>query len=236
MGCDSAENAWPRIEREGILRVGLDPSYPPFENLVDDQLIGIDIDLMRAIGAELDLDVHFDIIGYDGLYDALLTGRVDVLASALLIDETRTRDFAYSDPYFNAGQLLVTPPQSPISNPQSLTTQTVAVELGAEGHVVATQFQQQSPNLTIATYGTANDALQAVLAGEADAAISDSISIYLRLPSQPDLRVLIDEPLTVDPYALVVRAEDGGLLRKLNEALEVVEVDLILGAWFSAES
>lgn len=213
------------------MRVGLDPSFPPFETLENDQLVGIDVDLANAIGDELGLDVHFDIIGYDGLHDALLTGRVDVLASALIIDETRTKEFAYSEPYFNAGQLLVTRSEQPISEFQS---QTIAVELGAAGHVVASQLQQQSPSLTIATYTTPMDTLQAVLNGNADAAISDSTTVLLFTAAQSGLAI-DDAPLTVDPYALVVRAEDAVFLKKLDEALDQVDVEHILANGFSAE-
>lgn len=214
--CQSGADSWQQITQRGTLRVGLDPTYPPFENLDGDDLSGIDIDLMRALGEEIGLEIQFDFIGYDGLYDALLTGRVDVLASALIVDETRTKEFAYSQSYFNAGQVLVVAANSQVESMADVDA--VAVELGAAGHVVATQ-EQQLRDLTILTYGTADEALNALLTGEAAAALTDSISAGLYLVSQPELTVA-DEAVTVEPYALVTRATDATLLRNLNAALQ----------------
>ncbi|MFH1086070.1 MAG: hypothetical protein V1772_09945, partial [Chloroflexota bacterium] len=40
-----ADESWARVQREGVLRVGMDASYPPFE-LVDDagRFSGLDVD------------------------------------------------------------------------------------------------------------------------------------------------------------------------------------------------
>ncbi len=215
--CSSSADSWSQIERRGQLRVGVDPSYPPFESLVDDQLVGIDIELMRAIGEELGMPIAFDVIAYDGLYDALLTKRVDLLASALIIDQARTRDFRYSAPYFNAGQVLVTPAASEISRFDAVTADMpLAVEVGAAGHLYASE---QHPPLDIIPYPSADDALHAVTNGEAAAALTDSISARLFVADNAAVRIA-DDAVTVEPYALVTRSDDALLLTHIDNALE----------------
>ncbi|HFC11756.1 MAG TPA: amino acid ABC transporter substrate-binding protein [Anaerolineae bacterium] len=216
LSCTTKNATWQRIEQNGILRVGLDPSYPPFENLLDDQLVGIDIDLLNAMGDGLGLTVQFDIIGYDGLYDALLTGRVDVLASALIIDETRTKEFAYSDSYFNAGQVLVTAVGSAI---EQLDGQVVAVELGAGGHVVATERQKQGATFEIVVFDSAENALLALTQNKATVTLTDSVSARLFIAQHPNLQIS-DPAITVEPYALATRRADKQLLAKLNTRLQ----------------
>ena len=94
------------IRQRGVLRVGLDASFPPFESLDEDgQVVGLDADIARAIADDLGVEVQFVNIGFDGLYDALLIKRVDVLLSGLPVDPYRTGDVAYSANYFNAGQV-----------------------------------------------------------------------------------------------------------------------------------
>ena len=234
VGCQSGASRWAQIEREGVLRVGLDPTYPPFENLVDGELEGLDIDLMQQVGDRLGLDVHFDIIGYDGLYDALLTGRVDVLASALIVDETRTREFAYSEPYFNAGELLVVRADSQIRDKTDLADRVVAVELGAAGHVVATEWQNSAETVQILPLDTADAALQAVANQDADAAIINAVSGQIGVVANPALQIA-NPAVTVEPFALVVRSEDGQLLRNLNRVLnqmsETGALDLLITKW-----
>lgn len=221
--CTSSTQAWQRIQSTGTLRVGLDPTYPPFETADDGELRGIDIDLAHAIGRELGLDVEFVYFGYDGLYDALVTEQVDVLISALVIRSDQTRDFAYSEPYFNAGQILAVSRQNPdIGAMEDLSGRTLAVELGAQGHVIATEWQRRLPNLAVEPYQTPVEALDAVAQARADAVLIDAISAHLYVAHDDALR-LLDPPITVEPFAMVVRIDDEQLLQELNRALETLE-------------
>ena len=96
------------VQATGELRVGLDASFPPFESLdANGNIVGFDPDLARAIAGKLGAEPVFVNIGFDGLYDALLADRVDVIISGLPYDPRRTQDVIYSQPYFNAGQVLV---------------------------------------------------------------------------------------------------------------------------------
>lgn len=220
--CTGDSDAWQRIQSGGVLRVGLDPTYPPFETADGGELRGIDVDLARAIGEQLDLDVQFVYFGYDGLYDALATEQVDLLISALVIRPDQRRDFAFSDPYFNAGQRLVASQSGDIAGMDDLSGRTLAVELGAQGHVTATEWQRRIPDLTIRPYQTSQEALDAVASGAAGAALVDGISAHLHLAQHPTLHIL-EPPVTVEPYAIVVRIEDERLLQELNKALETLE-------------
>ncbi|MBK8902247.1 MAG: amino acid ABC transporter substrate-binding protein [Anaerolineaceae bacterium] len=235
IGCQTADNSWERVQAAGVLRVGLDPTYPPFE--VDDggNLVGLDIDLAKAIADDLGLDVQFVYFGYDGLYDALATEQVDVLISALVIIPERTRDFSYSEPYFNAGEILIVPADNEtIETMADLGGQTLAVELGSLGHVEATEWGKQVADLKILTFPTAAEAMTAVQQGEAHAALTDAISGRLFLRDHDGLKRL-PQSVTVEPFALVVRSEDRQLLAVLNQSLATLQqsgqLDQIEAKW-----
>lgn len=237
VACTGGEGTtWRRIEREGVLRVGVDPTFPPFANADGEQLEGLDVDLLRALAADHGLEAEFVYFGYDGLYDALGTGLVDVLASALVVRIEQTRDYAYSEPYFNAGQYLVVPTGSAdVRNMEDLTGHRLGVELGAEGHVVATEWQRRLQRLTINPYDSPAAALDALAAAEVDAVLVDAISARLYPAVGTSLR-LLPEPVTVEPFALVVRKDDEVLLEKLNESLAALadsgQLDRIVDKWF----
>jgi polar amino acid transport system substrate-binding protein len=226
--CAPADDSLSRVQESGTLRIGLDPTYPPFELADDSGLSGLDVELANSLSDGLGVVPAFTYFGYDGLYDALLTGQVDVLLSALVISPERTRDFAYSRPYYDAGQILIVHAASPIRTSADLTTGRVAVELGALGHVEALALAQTLPGLTVIPHGSAAEALDALAAGEADAALVDSISgrLYLRdrPPDAPALRRL-PELVAAEPFALVVRSEDVALLRQLNAQLAAMAAD-----------
>ena len=221
--CKLPDDSWERVQNGGVLRVGLDPTYPPFE--VDDGggVYGLDVDLAKAIAADLGLEVQFVYFGYDGLYDALGTEQVDVLISALVIMVERTRDFAYSEPYFNAGEILIVPAgNETIETMADLGDQTVAVELGSLGHVEATEWAKRVAGLEISTFSTADEAITAVQQGHADTALTDAISGRLFLRDHDGLKRL-PESVTVEPFALVVRREDRQLLTMLNQSLATLQ-------------
>ncbi|MDT8307760.1 MAG: ABC transporter substrate-binding protein [Anaerolineae bacterium] len=236
--CSSDKGAtWRRIQESGTVHIGVDPTYPPFATLHGETVVGIDADLGRALAADLGLEATFSFVGYDGLYDALATGQVDLLIAALVVRPEMTRDFAYSQPYFNAGEVLVVPRQeNGLSGIGEMAGKRLAVELGAEGHVIATQWQRRLANLDVEPYETAGEAVQAVRAGAADAAIVDAISAALDAP--PDLAIA-GEPLSEKPFAIVFRIEDEQLQEAVGDSLQRLArdgtLDAILARWLGGE-
>lgn len=237
-GCREADESWSRVQRANTLVVGLDPTYPPFAFEINGDLQGIDVDIARMLADELNVEVQFIWFGYDGLYDGLATKQVDILISGLIIDPGRTQDFAYSEPYFNAGEQLVIPTEEKeISSMRDLNGRSLAVELGAQGHVEATKWQRSSGDITIIPYETAADALTAVLNQEAHAALTDAITVRIFLGAHQGLTA-VGPAITTDPFAIVVRHEDKELLKQINLALEQIEasgkLEQILQHWFES--
>lgn len=224
VGCTPESDAWQRIALSGVLRVGIDPTFPPFAVAEGDRLEGLDVDLARALAEELDLEAQFTYFGYDGLYDALATEQVDVLISALVIAPERTKDIAYSTAYFDAGQFLfVSETLAGFHGMDELEGKTVAVELGALGHVLAEEWQGRLRKLTVQPYASAVEALAAVAAGQADAALVDSVSGRLFLRDQPADApglIMVNEAVATEPYAMATRIDDVMFLRELNAALQ----------------
>jgi ABC-type amino acid transport substrate-binding protein len=229
VACRTIDDRWDAIAESGILRIGLDPTYPPFETAVGDEVYGLDVDLARLLAQDLGLEPQFIYFGYDGLYDALTTGQVDVLISALVIAPERTRDIAYTPAYFDAGQFLyfVQESNDTIRSVNDLANLTLAVELGALGHVSALELQRQNPGLEIVPFPSAHDALEALIGRTVDAALIDQVSarLYMRekeLPQTVSLKQLPD-PIMSEPYAIAVRIGDQTLLEKLTASLNALK-------------
>lgn len=239
--CSRPDNTWARVREIGAMRVGMDASFPPFEAVgVDGALIGLDVDLARELGRRLGVKVQFVAnLPYDGLYDALAVGRVDVVISALVVNPDRMADFAYSASYFDAGQMLVVRASSvsPISSGDEegsikemidLANRSLAVEFGTQGDLEARKWVRRLPNLTIVSHETALDALTAVVEGRADAALVDHVSA-LGAGSGGDL-MIVGEPIVEELYAVAVHRDSRYLLRAINDALADMETDGTLEA------
>jgi len=235
-GCAAPADAWERVQQSGVLRVGMDASFLPFE-FVDEEgsLVGFDVDLAREIAARLGVEAVFVAnLPYDGLYDALTAGQVDVVISALYLDPEREGAFAYSTPYFNAGQVLVVAEGTEgIVAVDDLAGRTVAVEFGSAGDVEARQLS----GVTVLPCETAADALAQVAAGRADVALVDHLSALTGGAGAGGGLRIVGPPVTDEPYAAAVRRESRGLLRAINEALAQMAADGTLDClereWFS---
>jgi ABC-type amino acid transport substrate-binding protein len=128
-------------------------------------------------------------------------------------------DFAYSVSYFNAGQVLVADQGQMIGDPPDLEGRTIAVELGAQGHLLATTWQRSIPDLNIQVKDSSEEALSSISNDDVDAAVVDHVSARLHREQTPNLQIhTLDE--ASEPYALVVRVEDQQLLDELNQTLD----------------
>jgi ABC-type amino acid transport substrate-binding protein len=218
---------WARIRQTGAWRVGMDPSFPPFETLdaATGQPVGFDVDLARAIAERWGVRVELIAVGFDQLVDAVAIHRVDSAVSALPVMEHRAREVAFSAPYFEAGIFLVAAAGGTIGRPEDLAGKRIAVEWGSEGDAQARLLGRRlNGALRLALRETAADALAAVLAGDADAAVVDAIS--LALFDGPGRRLTaVGEPLRRDPYVILMPADAPWLRQAVNEALADFQAD-----------
>ncbi len=171
----------------GKIVVGIDGSYPPFASIDSDgQLTGIDVEVARALGEKLGLSVRFVNMGYDGLYDSLRAGQVDVLISALLVDPQRTADVYYSWAYYNAGLILVSPSAARLDSMRDMAGRRLAYAYGSSADAEARAWSRRIAAFERRPYETARDALDAVRLGHADAALVDATSGRQYLSAHPD--------------------------------------------------
>lgn len=88
-----------------VLKVGTEPSFPPFEMQASDGkgLTGFDIDLFKAIGEEANLKIQFQSMPFDGLIPALQSQTIDAAISGMTISAERAQTVDFSRPYFQSG-------------------------------------------------------------------------------------------------------------------------------------
>ncbi len=241
--CVRSDDTWERIREVGVLRVGMDASFPPFEYVAaDGTLAGFDVDLARELGRRLGVEIEFVAnLPLDGLYDALEVNRVDVVISALVVNPDRMSDFGYSAHYFDAGQVLALSPSVPsaggeiIEEMGDLDGCTLAVEFGTQGDMEARKWTRRLPDLTVTHYETAAEALMAVTAGEANAALVDHVSALMAGGGL----TIVEQSVVEELYAVGVHRRSRYLLRAINDVLaEMAEdgtLDALVDEWLERE-
>lgn len=202
----------------GTLRVGVDPSNPPFA-FIDEQgdLRGFEIDLAQAIAASLGVPLQFVTLGFDGLYDALASDRTDILIAGVTVDTGRIGGILYSRPYFDVGLLLVSDDPAHVTMAR-MSGRRLAYEYGSIGDSEAHVWLRRVAPFTLMPYQEPGQALDAVRLGDADAAISDAVTLAAYRRTHPDWQ-LYTSLLQPAPLAIVTRGDRPQIAVMIDHAL-----------------
>jgi polar amino acid transport system substrate-binding protein len=203
----------------GVLRVGVDPSSPPFAYYdADGALVGLEIDLAQALGEQLGVPVQLVALGFDGLYDALRADQADVLIAAISPDPQRTADVIYSRPYFDNGLLLVSPTDEPLPDMSAVAERNLALAFGSSAHAEADRWLRRIATFAIRPYELPSYTLDAVRLNQADAALVSATDTLLYLRAHPDWQAHTVY-VTHAPYVAAISGRNGRLAAAIDDAM-----------------
>ncbi len=147
--------------------IGTDTTFAPFEFTNESgDLVGIDMDLLRAIAENQGFDVEIRQLGFDAAVQALQSNQVDAVMAGMSITEERQQTFDFSDPYFTSGVQLGVLESSDIESLDDLDGKTVAVKTGTQGQTFAEENADEY-GFRITPYQDTTDMVDAVKAGQA---------------------------------------------------------------------
>ena len=219
------DEAWARVQSSGVIRFATDASYHPFEGVGSDGVFyGLDVDVARDVARRLGARAEFLNAGMDALYDVLRVGQADASISALPVDPAREGPWAYSQPYFDAGLVLVAREDDVRLEIGDWAGRLIAVALGSEGDAWLRSYRRRAVGTSAAHFDSALDAARAVEEGQADGAIVDGVAARQLLAAQFD-RLRIAGQLTHEPYAIAVWSSSFELLAAIDAALAGMEAD-----------
>jgi len=104
-----AGEALATVEKNGVLKIGLEGTYPPF-SFADENgaLAGFEVELAKAIAKQLGVEAKLQPTKWDGILAALESKRLDVVINQVTISEERRKKYDFSTPYTVSGiQALV---------------------------------------------------------------------------------------------------------------------------------
>jgi len=232
------DTTWQAMQERGTWRVGLDPSFPPFEMLDQEgRPVGYDVDLAQALAKTWGLEAEIVAVGFDSLPDTLKAGKIDSIVSAYPFDERLTQDYAFSAPYFDAGVRLAVRAGSPITTVADLSGRRVGVEWGSMGDMLGRQMQRDGVDVTLVSLETPADLLEALASKqEVDAIFIDNVALRQAQGAGRQI-VAVDEPLESVPYVIVMPLRAAELHRNLEASLKLLQANGHLAnlenTWFS---
>jgi ABC-type amino acid transport/signal transduction systems, periplasmic component/domain len=224
-----------RVGAQEIL-AGCNAEFPPFEMTDDNnEIIGFDVDIVKAVGKAAGMDVRMHHQSFDTLIPSLDVGRLDVVISGMTITDARLEKVEFSDPYYNAAQVVVVRKGDEADNTMdAIKGKVVGVQLGTTGAVMSEQAMGEN-NMNLKQYRHYNEAFADLGHGRLDAIVVDLpvAQAYLR---KLDGLVISSEPMSEEQYGIAIKKGNLELLGKINQGLKAIresgEYDRIVDKWF----
>ena len=225
-----------KIKTQDKIIVGTDATYPPMENIDEEgNFIGMDIDIAREIASDLGVRAEFRNIIWEEIFDTLLRGEVDMLISSITITSERTEKMAFSDPYFNAGQVIVTiiDKVDEIRGVEDMAGKKLGVQIETTSQIEAQKYTDPEQVIAFKNYDLAKEEL---LKGRIDAIIIDYPAAVGMVSKEKTLKI-IGEPFTQEFYGIAVRKEEKALLGEINKTIRRLkrenELERIMRRWLT---
>jgi len=214
-------NAW------GItsVTVGTNAEYPPFEFMdATGNLIGFDVDIMNTIAQRVGFEIEWVNTRWDGIFVALASGEFDCVASAATITNEREEIVDFSDPYFNAGQMIAVRKDraDDIRSAEDLPGLKIGVQGGTTGDITASEID----GVEVVRYDEITLAFQALANGTIDAIVNDgpvSADIIMKNPGLGI--VLVGDPISDEFYGIAVRSDRTAVREAINAGLAAIIAD-----------
>lgn len=210
-----------------VVTVATDATWPPFEYVQesDKQIVGFDIDLLRAIAEAGGFEVQFVNVGFDSLLAGVAQGEYDAAISSITITDERKQKMLFSEPYYNAGQVVVVRlEETGIQGPADLTGHTAGAQIGTTG---AMEIQVIS-GATLKTYDTIDLAFLDLLNKNLDAVVVDNPLALGYVGKYADQLQIVGDPFTAEWYGIAVKPGGEELLAKINQGLAQVKTQNLI--------
>ncbi|MBU3691233.1 MAG: amino acid ABC transporter substrate-binding protein [Solirubrobacterales bacterium] len=224
--CSSDSSSGGSVDSEliqsGTLTVGSDIPFPPFEFGRAPDYKGFDIDIVREIAKDMGLKLKIQDTGFDTIFTDVAQGKFDMVASASTITPERQQTVNFSDPYYEAEQALLVPPDSDISTVEDLSGKIVGAQDGTTGEAYANDETDASE---VRGFPNGPAAIDAVKAGQVDATIIDQPVAQDALDKGQtgfDIATLIP---TGELYGFAFAKKNTALLDKVNEIVQKMKED-----------
>lgn len=235
-----------RIKTDKTLKLGIRTDAPPFSSVVDGRPQGFTVDLCGLVAAGMiemtgieGMKGKLESVGTQERFDALQSGKIDILCGATTATLGRREFVSFSIPTFSTGVGSVVRANAPkafrntvdpttasgASGRQALNGKTIAVRAGT----TASDWAASSPflkphNVSIVEVQDHNDGLERVANGSADAYFADKAIVLGILRSRSDAAdfVLSETTFTAEPYALAIPRGDEDLRLMVDRALSAL--------------
>ena len=209
----------------GVLKMGTNAYFQPYEYYDGDKIVGIDAEIAQAIAEKLGMELVIEDMEFSSIITAVDTGAVDFGMAGMTVTEERLQSVDFSSSYANGVQSIIVKEDSAIANVDDLygdgVTYKVGVQLGTTGDIYSSDdFGTER----VVQFTTANEAVLSLVAGNLDCVIIDNEPAKALVAENAGLKIL-ETSYADEDYAICVKKGNTELLDKINVAIDELTAD-----------
>ncbi|MBN6187203.1 glutamate ABC transporter substrate-binding protein [Aneurinibacillus sp. BA2021] len=236
-GGGAEKSAVAAAKERGKLVVGVkyDTNLFGKKDTTDGQVKGFDIDIAKAIAKKIlgdESKIELKEVTSKTRIPMLQNGDIDAIIATMTITEERKKQVDFSEVYFEAGQSLLVPNDSPITGVKDLNGKTV---IAVKGSTSAKNIREHAPEAKVAEYENYAEAFTALKSKKGDALTTDN-SILLGMQKEDGNYKLVGGLFTDEPYGIAIKKGDAEMLKAVNDTLSEMkssgEYDKLYEKWF----
>ena len=212
------ESVIEKIQKQGVIRVGMSTFVPWAMKDKQGNLAGFEIDVAKKLARDMGVKIEFVPTAWSGIIPALLTGKFDVIIGGMGITPKRNLKVNFTIPYDYSGMSMVAH-KARAKGFSSLADfnkkeVSIALRLGTTAEQAARKYM---PNADLKLFENESQALQELNLGRVHAVVSSAPMPVFHALKYPDkLFIPIKENFTKEPIGFAIRKGDHDALNYLN--------------------
>jgi polar amino acid transport system substrate-binding protein len=229
--------AGPAMAQDKIV-VGAYPANPPWEYKTEaGDFEGFEVEVAAEVAKRLGLDVEFQDMGFQALFAATASGRIDFAVSSISITNERLESQSFTQAYYDSDGTIVGREDSTVTSLEELNGKVIGVVAGTTGEAWANENREALGIAEVKSYNAQQDLLLEVQNGRIEGGAGEIAGFQYAMTQMPGLKILVRIP-TGERFAMMAR-KDHPLLEQANAAISAMKEDGTMATihrkWFGVD-
>ena len=202
-------------------------TFPPYEFLRGHEIVGIDVEICRAIAQKLGREFSCETVDFDSVIPAVISGKADLAAAGITITEDRKKNVDFSVPYVKTGIVVIYKKSVGFTGAEQLKGKKIGVQGGTTSETYVLNELKQEPERS----RSPAESVAALKSGRVDFVIADIDPAKNCVKGEADLA--ISDFITSEEYAIAIKKGQPELLKAINETIAEIKADGRLAKWIA---
>ena len=217
-GCGNSDNS---------LKMITEAAFPPYEFLRGQDLVGIDVEICRAVAEKLNRPFKAETVDFDSVIPAIVAGKADLAAAGITITEDRKKNVDFSIPYVKTGIVVIYRKANPFKNVDQLKGKKIGVQAGTTSETFVLEQLKIEPERS----KSPAEAVVGMKSGRCEFVVADIDPAKNCVKGEPDLA--LSDFISSEEYAVAIRKGQPELLKAINETITELKANGRLAKWIA---